>query len=217
MSKLSLMLQSKSLAEMAKRKPYVKKLAGVTYEVLPNVYKGSTDTELICKNLKIRKNEAVWDIGTGTGLVALYAKRMGAGYVLATDLNPDAVKNARRNATALGLEIDVRKADVFGTIAKKFDLIIFNPPFTDHAVQKTHDVSFWDKDHLTVKKFFKGVRTHLTKNGRALICWSSFAKTHVIKTIAKNYGFSLTELARKTGKRNFVYYVYKLKTLSKAQ
>ncbi len=211
MGNLSLQLQAKSLVEMEKRKPYTKKLAGFEYEVLPKVYKGSTDTELLCSLLHIQKNQDVWDIGTGTGLVALTAKKMGARYVLATDFNPDAVKNALKNSTLLKLKIDVKKVDVFGNIHKKFDLITFNPPFTDNLAKKSHEISFWDKDHKTVRKFFKDVRNHLKKNGRALICWSSFGKISVLKKIATEYGFTLHEVGKKKGKRNFVYYVYQLK------
>lgn len=118
MSKLSLQLQAKALEEMATRRSFSKKLAGFEYTVLPKVYKGSTDTELFCRVLPIKRGCDVWDIGTGTGLIALSAKQKGAGYVLATDLNPDAVKNAKENSRLLKLKIDVRQADVFGGIIK---------------------------------------------------------------------------------------------------
>src|SRR6266481_8024879 len=107
MNKLSLDLQSKSLIEMANRKPYLKKMASFEYQVLPKVYKGGVDTELFCNSLKIKKGQSVWDIGTGTGLIALEAKKNGAEYVLATDLNPEAVKNAKENSKLLKLNIKV--------------------------------------------------------------------------------------------------------------
>ena len=177
MSKLSLKLQAKSLKEMASRKPYLKKLAGLEYHVLPKVYKGSTDTELFCKVLNIKKGQDLWDIGTGTGLIALYAKSKGAGYVLATDLNPDAVKNAKENSKLLDLKINIRLADLFGSINKKVDVITFNPPFTDQQAEQKHDISFWDKDHKTLKKFFSGIHKHLKPRGKVFIAWSSFGDT----------------------------------------
>ena len=189
----------------------MKRLAGLEYIVLQKVYKGAIDTELLCGLLNIKKNQDVWDIGTGTGLVALTAKKQGARYVLATDLNPNAVQNTKRNSALLGLKIDVRKADVFGDINKRFDLITFNPPFTDKLTKKSYEISFWDKDHKTIRKFFQNVRSHLKKSGRAFICWSSFGKTFILKKIASEYGFALKELGRRKGKRDFVYYVYVLK------
>ncbi len=195
---------------MAKVRPFKKKLAGFDYIVLPKVFKGSTDSEILCDVLDVKKGETSWDIGTGTGLAALQAKKRGARYVLATDLNPFAVKNAKENSVMTGLKVDVKQADVFGDIDKKFDVITFNPPFTNHQARNNYEISFWDKDNKAVKKFFAGLNKHLNKNGRAFICWSSFGKIRVIKNIAKCYGFSLTELKRKKGKSNLVYYVFKV-------
>lgn len=210
MNPKSLKLQARSLQEMAMRKPYVKELAGFRYHVFKKVYKGGTDTELLCELLKVRKGEDVWDIGTGTGLVAIKAKRLGAYYVLATDKNSAAVINAKKNSKFLKLKIDVKKVDVFGNIKKKFDLIVFNPPFTDHPARQSHHISFWDRGHATIRKFFTRLNNHLKPNGRALICWSSFAKTSKLKRIAHEYDFLLKEEGRRKGKNGFSYYVYRI-------
>ena len=195
---------------MASRKPYFKKLAGFEYVVLPKVYKGGTDTELFCKMLEVKKGQDVWDIGTGTGLIALQAKKKGARYVLATDSNPSAVINSRRNSKILGLKIDTKLANVFGNIDKRFDLVTFNPPFTDRRSTKDFEASFWDKDHKTVRNFFSGIGRHLKPHGRAFIAWSSFGNTLKLGRIAKRHGFTLKKIGRKKGKRNFVYYVFEL-------
>ena len=210
MSKLSLKLQAKSLKEMATRKSYLKKLAGFEYSVLPKVYKGSTDTELFCNILKIKKGQDVWDIGTGTGLIALTAKQKGARYVLATDLNPNAVKNTKENSKLLGFKIDVREADVFGAINKKVDIITFNPPFTNQQARQNHEISFWDKDHKTLRNFFNNLRKHLKPSGKAFIAWSSFGDINKLRKIAKEFDLSLEKVGKRTGKRNFVYYVFEI-------
>lgn len=197
---------------MACRKVYLKKLAGFEYSVLPKVYKGSTDTELFCQVLDAQKGQDVWDIGTGTGLIALQAKKNGARYVLATDLNSDAVKNARENSRLLGLDIDVRQVDVFGSIDKKFDIITFNPPFTDAQARESHDISFWDAGHAAVNRFFKDVRKHVKPEGKAFIGWSSFGDVRELKKIAHKYDCRLKEVGRKKGKMGFVYYVFEIKT-----
>ncbi len=210
MSKLSLKLQTKSLKDMETREVFHKNLAGIEYIVLPRVYKGSTDTELMCSSLKIGENFDVWDIGTGTGLIALTAKKLGAKYVLASDYNIDAVNNTRENSKVLKLDIDIQHINLFGSIKKKFDLITFNPPFTDNKAVKSHEISFWDNDHLTVKRFFKDLHNYLKPNGKSLICWSSFAKVNTIKSIASNYGYKLNEIRKRKGKMNFIYYVFEV-------
>ncbi len=210
MSKLSLNLQKQALKEMSQRKPYSKKLAGFEYLVLPKVYKGSTDTELFTEVIKIKPDYDVWDIGTGTGLIALSFKKNGARYVLATDLNPDAVKNAKVNSKLLKLDIDVRRLNLFGTVKNKFDVITFNPPFTNALPKASHDISFWDKDHKTVKSFLKDIQRYLKPSGKAFIAWSSFADTRKLKVIAKKYNIKLKQVGKRKGKRGFVYYVFEL-------
>lgn len=196
---------------METRKPYIKKLAGFEYYVLPKVYKGGTDTELLCSLLNVKKGESVWDIGTGTGLVALKAKQSGAGRVLTTDKNPAALVNAKKNSRFLDLKIEIKKADVFGAVKSKFDLIIFNPPFSDHRAEKIHHISFWDEGHKSVAAFFAGLSKHLTPHGRSLICWSSFGKVAKLRGIAEKFGFVLLEVGKRKGRNDFTYYVFEIK------
>ena len=210
MSKISLELQTESLSKMIKEKPYKKRLAGFEYIVLPGVFQGSTDTELFCDALKVNKRDEVWDIGTGTGLIAFTAKMKGAHYVLATDFNPYAINNVKKNAKILNLKIDIKKADIFGNIKNKFDIITFNPPFTDNKIYSEHEINFWDYKHNSIRRFFKDIRNYLKENGKVFICWSSFGKVSVIKKIASEYGFILKQIARREGKRKFVYYIYQL-------
>ena len=50
----------------------------------------------------------VFDHGTGTGVLAIFAKRLGAAYVLADDIDENSVRNARENAERNGVDISVR-------------------------------------------------------------------------------------------------------------
>ncbi len=58
----------------------------------------------------------VIDIGTGSGVLALAAARLGARQVVAFDHDPDSVAAAVDNATrnALSVDVDVRSADLAG-------------------------------------------------------------------------------------------------------
>jgi ribosomal protein L11 methyltransferase len=53
------------------------------------------------------------DLGCGSGILALAAKRLGARQVLAGDFDPACVRIARENARTNGLRLAVRKLDVF--------------------------------------------------------------------------------------------------------
>jgi ribosomal protein L11 methyltransferase len=73
---------------------------------------------------------AVLDLGTGSGILAIAAAKLGASQVLALDINPAAVAVARSNAQANGVSDAV--AVTLGTLPKdktwrrNFDLVVAN-------------------------------------------------------------------------------------------
>lgn len=75
----------------------------------------------------VRPGMSVLDMGTGSGILAIAAARLGAGYVLGVDNDPIAVKAATENALANELRnhIDVKEGSL-ATVAGQFDLIVVN-------------------------------------------------------------------------------------------
>lgn len=70
---------------------------------------GTTEGCLLALEELIRGGESVLDAGTGTGILAIAAAKLGAGRVTAVDISPAACREARRNAelnsVAGGVEI----------------------------------------------------------------------------------------------------------------
>ncbi len=66
----------------------------------------------------------VLDLCTGSGLVALAARRAGADPVLAVDVDPVAVAAVGLNAAANGLAVDVRCADLTGGPVPDVDVLL---------------------------------------------------------------------------------------------
>ena len=65
----------------------------------------------------------VLDHGTGTGVLAIFAKRLGAKQVLAIDIDDKSVENAKENAALNNVEIEVK----LGTQPEgTFDIILAN-------------------------------------------------------------------------------------------
>lgn len=68
----------------------------------------------------------VLDVGTGSGILAVAAKLLGADEVRAIDIDPVAVKVAGENAAKNGVEIAISEATVDQVPKEPFDLIIAN-------------------------------------------------------------------------------------------
>lgn len=67
---------------------------------------------------------SVLDVGTGTGVLALAAKRYGAGRVLATDIDPQSVECAKINCADTGIAVE--QHDLNHGITEKFDITVAN-------------------------------------------------------------------------------------------
>ncbi|MGD0977270.1 MAG: HemK2/MTQ2 family protein methyltransferase [Minisyncoccia bacterium] len=203
-------LQTRKLDKMAKSKKYKTALAGILYWVFPKVYPGGTDSELLCDKIEAKKNDSFLDIGSGTGIVALKARSLGTKNVTATDLNPQALKNIKFNSERSKFNITVTRSDVFEKISGKFDVISFNPPYSDREASNDYEICFWDKDNESTKRFFQGLRSHLNKNGKAYVCWSSFGKKRLISDLAKRNDLGCKIIGRRQGTHRHWYFVYKI-------
>ena len=72
------------------------------------------------------------DVGTGSGVIAIFACYGGASKVTAVDINPSALKSARHNAKQHGFDkiMKVKKSNLFQSLKdEQFDVITANLPF----------------------------------------------------------------------------------------
>lgn len=72
-----------------------------------------------------REGLRVLDMGTGTGVLAILAKKLGASYVEAVDIDEWAYRNAVENAAMNGVEVNVRMGDA-STLDGEFDVVLAN-------------------------------------------------------------------------------------------
>lgn len=212
MSITSLQLQTQKINEYRTLKvPYEKKIAGFTIEVLPHVYPGGTDSELLAESLEINEGDNVLDLCTGNGIVALATSIKGANEVIGTDINPAAIVNARKNKKRLGLNnINFIETNLFPAGQRKYDIVSINPPYTDNAAEDKTASCFWDKDNKVIKTFFKELNLYLKPDGKAYITWSSFADQKILPEQAKRNNIHIRRVNSREGASGFTYSVYEL-------
>ncbi|MCJ2520543.1 MAG: METTL5 family protein [Candidatus Thermoplasmatota archaeon] len=70
----------------------------------------------------------VADLGCGNGILAIGAARLGAGKVIAVDVDSDAIEVADGNASSLGMNVELRTMDV-RYFRERVETVFMNPPF----------------------------------------------------------------------------------------
>lgn len=82
--------------------------------------------KLFGKDPKIK----ICDIGTGSGILAIYLKEYFKNAdVIATDISPKCLGIARENAVKHGVFVDFRETNMMDTIEGPIDVIVSNPPY----------------------------------------------------------------------------------------
>ncbi|GAB6055386.1 methyltransferase [Methanobacterium movens] len=166
------------------------KYKGLKIESCDRVYTPSEDTLLLADNLKSEKNDYVLEIGTGTGFIALTASLI-AKKVVATDINPHAVKCAWKNLKINNISnMEVRQGDLFKPVeGEKFDLIIFNTPYLpsseDEIIEDDLDAA-WNggiDGRKVIDVFLDDLKDYLCKKGRVQLVQSSLSDNK--KTLKK--------------------------------
>lgn len=95
----------------------------------PKVYRPSEDSRLLLESIRLDPGERFLEVGTGTGLVALHAARLGPA--VATDANREAAVLARANARRNGLSLEVVRTNLAAGVRGPFDVVAFNPPYLE--------------------------------------------------------------------------------------
>jgi release factor glutamine methyltransferase len=154
---------------------------GRPFLVLPQVFNPGlfASGRLLARVLQHREDlltpgARVLDLGTGSGIGAISAAGK-AGSVVATDINPQAVRCARINVILNGVEqqVEVRPGDLFAPLApeERFDVVLFNPPYYRGAPRDALDQAWRSPDVL--ERFACQLPDVLARGGYALVVLSS--------------------------------------------
>jgi putative methylase len=72
--------------------------------------------------------DTVYDLGCGTGILAIGAKLLGAERVVGFDSDAEALRIAERNAEKLGVDVEFVSSDI-SDVSGHAHTVIMNPPF----------------------------------------------------------------------------------------
>lgn len=137
------------------------RVQGKQFVIEPQTIPPSINSMFLLEHSQVNSGETVLDMGTGTGLHAVFSAD-SASKVVATDIDAAAIDNAKHNAQLNGVadKIDFRVGDLFAALKpdEKFDVIYLNVayPFDDKTLNR------WQLH----ERFFTDVRQHMKTNAR---------------------------------------------------
>ncbi len=188
---------SKTLSTMGDLCSSLRFDSSIDIDVDDEVYNPSDDSYLLLKAVEVSPGETFLEMGTGTGLIALHAAKLGAK-VTAADINPNAVECAKKNAGRNGLTVETVRSNLFENIPGRFDVIAFNPPYLPGTASSTSWIEkAWagggEGSEIAVR-FLGQVWEHVTPGGRIYIVLSSVGGLmSVLKAAKERYVAEMIE------------------------
>lgn len=152
------------------------------------IYTPKEDSYLLAEEVKkYAKDKSVLDMGTGSGIQALAAKSAGAKSIIVSDINIEAVTQAKKQFKRY--KIRVIHSNLFEKVNGKFDLIIFNPPYLPEDKREDKDSALsttgGKKGDEIIVNFLKKATRHLNNNGIILLLISSLTPERRINNLMK--------------------------------
>src|SRR4029434_6375812 len=140
----------------------------------------------------------VLEIGSVSGIVSVYAAKLGAKKVFATDINDQAVKTTQLNAEKFGVNsivearlVPPKDMSAYSVLkgGQTFDMIISNPPYTLDLDAKNND-SMFDTGDLGFS-IIRGLDQRLEPGGKAILLYGTMFYHLAMVKYAEYRGFEV--------------------------
>lgn len=132
--------------------------------------------------LALKQNSIAFDVGTGTGVLAVVLALRDIQKIIATDLSDRSIACAQDNIDRLMLnsQIDIFKTNLFpeGNAA----LIVCNPPWLPARPSSSLEHAVYDPESQMLKGFLSGLKDHLLPNGEGWLILSDLAEHLGLRT-----------------------------------
>lgn len=168
---------NKILAGKIVRPAYAKEIKILCKEKVFPIFMRSTHLLITILKLMTLTGKKILDLGTGSGILAIFCAKHSSSKVYASDICNEAIKAAKINAKLNNVELNIRQGNLFSPFEdERFDIILFNPPFfplTPSTVQEK--TLFSGKQHQVIQEFIKKLPSSLQEGGYAVVCFSSLS------------------------------------------
>lgn len=157
-------------------------------------YRFSLDALLISHFARLKKDDCVIDLGTGSGVIAMImAMRKGSGKVIGVDIQEEFVDMAKRSVRLNNLQekVDIRLGDIrkIGTLFNEnsCDVSICNPPYRklkSGRINPDNQKSFARHEIKgSLYDFLRAAAYVLKKTGRAYIIYPATRMVELISSM----------------------------------
>lgn len=168
----------------------LKNYLGISYSAEYPVYEPAEDTFLLLRETKCRGK--VLEVGTGSGLIAIYFSRMGL-QVDAVDISENSLECARYNCSLNNAKVNLFHSDLFQAVKGRYDTILFNPPYLP-VVDGIEGSGAWDggvDGFAVTRRFLSGASGHLAEGGSIYLILSDLTNIDYLVNEFKHFHFTL--------------------------
>lgn len=152
----------------------------------------------------------VLELGCGAGAISVRAAQKGA-HVLASDVNPDAIKNCQQNGKRNSVSVKSIVSDLFSDIPKQeFDLIIINPPYYPKNPTNDSEKAWYCGENFEYfSQLFSQLGAYIGPQSKVYMILSEDCEIQKIKEIAAKFRFvfALIIEKRKWGELNYIFQI----------
>jgi predicted RNA methylase len=184
--------------------------------------------QLFKKSIEDQKSKSdleILDMGCGSGVISyILNNQVENSTICFTDILPESIASAllnlERSKMSTNKLIAMNPGSLYENIDRKFDLIVFNPPWIDARSSNRSELALNDKDQATVKEFLSCSKEHLKENGKILLGFSDNSGEKAVETFEQNISvnnYSIIKIhsdkiqSYQSGRKWMKIFVYELK------
>lgn len=130
----------------------------------------------------IKQSSMAFDVGTGTGVLAVVLALRDIQKIVATDLSDRAIACAQDNVNQLSLttQIEIHKTNLYPE--GKAALVVCNPPWLPARPSSLLEHAVYDPESQMLKGFLSSLKDHLIPNGEGWLILSDLAEHLGLRT-----------------------------------